>query len=105
MKQNIEYQIIIGCNDSCFKGEYVSDEELSKMIVDYFSRMEINFSLMKLNGGYLYENSDFVFENCVCITIIGSNDEKIIGLAKTLKMYMNQETVLIIKNKLKNETI
>ena len=105
MNQNIEYQIIIGCNDHHTKGEYVSDEELSKTIVDFFTRKEIDFSLLKLTGGYLYKGSGFVFENSVCITIVGSDDRKIVRLAKAFKMYMNQETVLITKNKLQNEMI
>lgn len=105
MDQNVEYQIIIGCNDLHTKSEYVSDEELSKTIVDFFSRNETDFSLSRITGGYLYERNDFVFENSVCITIIGSDDRKIVDLAKAFKMYMNQETVLIIKNKLQNEII
>ena len=105
MNHNIEYQIIIGCNDPHIKHEYVGDEELSKIIVSFFSRKETDFSLLKLTGGYFYKNNDFVFENAVCVTIIGSDDKKIMGLAKAFKMYMNQEAVLIIKNKLDNEIV
>ena len=105
MNKDIEYQIIIGCNDPLIKKEYVGDEELSKTIVSFFKRKEIDFSLFRLTGGYLYESGSFVFENGVCITIIGSDDSKIVSLAKALKMYMNQETVLIFKNKLQNGII
>ena len=105
MNVDTEYQIIIGCNDPYTRGEYVSNEELSKTIVDFFSREETNFSLLRLNGGYLYDNTDFVFENSVCVNIIGSDDSKIVRLAKAIKMYMNQESVLIIKNKLSNKII
>lgn len=105
MKKDVEYQIIVGCNDSFFKTEYVKDHELSDIIVDFFSRQNINFSLLKINGGYLYDNGSFVIENGVCITIIGSSDEKILRLAETLKMFMYQENVLVIKNKLETKII
>lgn len=105
MNQDVEYQIIIGCNDPYLNNEYVNDEELSKTIVNFFLRKETNFSLLRLNGGYSYERGYFVSENGVCVTIIGSDDEKIISLAKAFKMYMNQETVLIVKNKLQKEII
>ena len=105
MNQDVEYQIIVGCNDPYLNNEIVNDEELSKMIVGFFSKKETNFSLLRLNGGYSYESGNFVFENGVCVTIIGSDDEKIISLAKALKMYMYQESVLIVKNKLEKEII
>lgn len=105
MNHDVEYQIIVGCNDPYLNNEFVNDEELSKTIVDFFSKKETNFSLLRLNGGYSYESSNYVFENGVCVTIIGSDDEKIISLAKAFKMYMNQEAVLIVKNKLQKEII
>ena len=105
MNQDVEYQIIVGCNDPYLNNEIVNDEELSKTIVGFFSKKETNFSLLRLNGGYSYESGNFVFENGVCVTIIGSDDEKIISLAKAFKMYMNQEAVLIVKNKLQKEII
>ena len=105
MKNDVEYQIIVGCNDSFLKIEYVKDHELSDIIVNFFSRQNINFSLLRINGGYLYDDGSFVLENGVCITIIGSSDEKILRLAKTLKMFMFQENVLVIKNKLETKII
>ena len=105
MKKDVEYQIIVGCNDSFLKIEYVKDHELSDIIVDFFSRQNVNFSLLKINGGYLYDDGSFVLENGVCITIIGSSDEKILRLAKTFKMFMYQENVLVIKNKVETKII
>lgn len=100
MKQDTEYQIIIGCNDSFSKDEYVKYDELSKIIVDFFRRKEVDFSLLKQDGGYLYNDGSFVLENGVCVTIIGADDTKIINLAKSFKMIMNQDEVLVIKNKI-----
>ena len=105
MEKAIQYQIIVDCNDFFLKTEYVKDHELSDIIVNFFSRQNINFSLLKINGGYLYDDGSFVLENGVCITIIGSSDEKILRLAKTLKMFMFQENVLVIKNKLETKII
>ena len=105
MKKDVEYQIIVGCNDSSLKIEYVKDHELSDIIVNFFSRQNINFSLLKINGGYLYDDGSFVLENGICVAIIGSTDEKILKLAKALKMFMCQENVLVIKSKLDTKII
>ena len=100
MKKDVEYQIIVGCNDTFLKSEYVKDHELSDIFVDFFARYNIDFSLLKINGGYLYNDGSFVIENGICATIIGSTDEKILKLAKIIKMFMCQENVLVIKSKL-----
>lgn len=105
MKKDVEYQIIIGCNDSLIKSEYVKDHELSDIIVDFFARYNIDFSLLKINGGYLYNDGSFVLENGICVTIIGSIDEKILKIAKAFKMFMCQENVLVIKSKLDTKII
>lgn len=105
MKQDIEYQIIVGCNDSFSRDEFVKYDELKKIIVDFFQRKEVDFSLLKQDGGFLYNDGEFVMENGVCVTIIGADDERIMSLAKSLKMFMNQERILVIKNKLETKII
>ena len=105
MKKDVEYQIIVGCNDPFLKSEYVKDHELSDVFVNFFAKYNIDFSLLKINGGYLYNDGSFVIENGICVTIIGSADEKILRLAKIIKMFMCQENVLVIKSKLDTKII
>ena len=105
MKKDVEYQIIVGCNDPFLKSEYVKEYELSDTIVDFFARHNIDFSLLKTSGGYLYNDGSYVLENGICVSIIGSNDEMILTLAKSFKMLMCQENVFVIKNKLETKII
>ncbi len=74
-KKDVEYQIIIGCNDPFLKSEYVKGHELSDTIVDFFARYNIDFSLLKINDGYLYNDGSFVLENGICVSITGSTLE------------------------------
>ena len=47
MNQDVEYQIIVGCNDPYLNNEFVNDEELSKMIVGFFSKKRNQFFFVK----------------------------------------------------------
>ena len=105
MEKDVEYQIIVGCNDSLLRNEFVKDDELSNIVTNFFFRERIDFSLMKISGGYLYSDGSFFLENGVCVTIIGSSDKKILKLANLLKMFMCQDNVLVLKNRLETTVI
>ena len=105
MKPSIEYQIFVGCDDPQIKSAYISDDELTDLISNFFFRKKVDFSLLKSTGGYLYADGEYAIENGVCISIIGAKEEEILKLSKSLSMYMNQEKLLIVKNDLKVEII
>ena len=98
MKENTEYQIYIGCHDLRFKNELVGYEELKELIVKFFKKKEIGFSLYGAKGGYLHTDGTFIVENSLCINIIGSDDLNIKKLASALSMFMNQECTLVVKD-------
>ncbi len=99
MKTSEEYQIFIGCHDAQIDNELVKDHELSDVISNFFTRKEVDFSLLKMVGGYLYNDGTFIFENGVIISIVGAKAKEVVKLGKLLSMYMNQESSLIIRNK------
>ena len=101
MENNIEYQIFIGCTDPQSNSEEINEDELREMVVSFFKRKQIDFSLYSVKGGYLYKTGKYAIENSLCINIIGQEEINIIQLAKSLSMYMNQECSLITKNYLK----
>ena len=101
MKDNTEYQIFIGCHDSQLRGEFVSEDELKEMVVQFFRRKKMDFSMFSAKGGYLHEDGKFISENSICINIIGSDDLDIIKLVKSLSMFMNQECSLVVKDFIK----
>lgn len=97
MKETTEFEIYIGCNDPQAQDEIVSREELEDLVVSFFDRNHIDFSLVQAKGGYLQENGVFVLEDSLCISIIGDPDLDILGLAKGLAMYMNQEKAMVVR--------
>ena len=103
MKENTEYQIYIGCQDSQLRDEIISEDELRAMVVYFFKKKKMDFSVYSAKGGFLYADSSFVYENSLCINIIGSYDLDIIKLAKSLSMFMNQECSLVVKDIIKTE--
>ena len=98
-KEDVEYQLFVGFHDAAFDNEYVEVKELEKIILEFFKRENVDFTLLKSEGGYLYNDNQFVIENSLCINIIGAREEEMIRLAKSLSMFMNQESVLLVRSK------
>lgn len=103
MRDNVEYQIFIGCNDVSLHDDVVNMETLSEMVVHFFTRKKIDFSLVPAKGGFLHENGWYDVEDTLCINIIGSPEVDIISLGKSLSMFMNQQCVLLVKNHLQTQ--
>lgn len=100
MRESIEYQIFIGCNDSQVYEQIVEEQELKEIVASFFARNKVDFTVMNVKGGYLHKNGTFVYEDTMCITILGNPTLDIARLARNLSMFMNQETVLIIRKSL-----
>lgn len=103
MKENVEYKIFIGCSDSQVRDEIIPEQELREMVVQFFERYEIDFSMLSAKGGYLHEDGRFMIEDTLIVDIIGAGDLDIIRLANGLSMFMNQECSLIVRHALKTE--
>lgn len=103
MRDNVEYQIYIGCKDACLHDEVVSIDALTEMVVRFFAAREMDFSLVPAKGGFLHENGWYDVEDTLCINIIGSSDVDMIKMGKSLSMFMNQKCVLILKNNLQTK--
>ena len=103
MRNSVEYQIYIGCKDVSLHGEFVTRETLTQMVVRFFTDRQIDFSLVPAKGGFLHDDGWYSVEDTLCINIIGSSEDDIIKLGKSIKMIMNQECVLIVKNDLQTE--
>lgn len=103
MKENTEYQIYIGCQDSRFKSELVGADELKELVVKFFKKKEIGFSMYIAKGGYLHSDGTFITEDSLCINLIGTSDLDIKKLARSLSMFMNQECTLVVKDIIRSQ--
>ena len=97
-KQDQEYQLFIGFHDYATNDEFVKVNELENVVINFFKRENVDFTLLKNEGGYLYNNKQFVMEHSLCVNIIGASEEEMVRLAKSLSMYMNQESVLLVRS-------
>ena len=103
MNENTEYQIYIGCRDPQLDEELVNRDELKETITQFFEFQKISFSTYDAKGGYLHDNGEFIYEDSICINLIGAQDFDIIKFAKSLSMFMNQECSLVVKETVKSE--
>lgn len=101
MEESYEYQIYIGCKDPQLREELIKEHELREMVSRFFESRKLDFSLLSLKGGYLYEDGWYDTEDTVCISIVGDTGLDIIKIAKSLSAYMNQKCFLIVRNPLK----
>lgn len=98
MDNVVEYQIYIGCHDSHSRHELVKEHDLREMVVSFFRRKKIDFSVLSAKGGYLHTDGSFVTEDSLCIDIVDASEIDIVSLAHSLSMYMDQECVLVTRS-------
>ena len=103
MNECYEYQIMIGCGDSQTHSEIVDRDQLKEILIGFFRKNRIDFSIIDATGGFLHSDGRFITENTMCVNIVGDPGINLIRLSKTLSTLMNQESVLIIRNKVNQE--
>lgn len=83
------------------------DEEkvdLKKLIAEYFESERISYSIVDLVGGYVFDNSSYIIEDSLRITVIGNySDSDIKAFADEIKSVYNQESVLVDINQIEIE--
>lgn len=97
-----EYELFVGLHDAMINDELIKEKELEEMIIGFFEKQKVDFTIFKCEGGYLYDDKNFVLENSLCINIIGVSENNMIHLAKAVSMFMNQESVLLVRTKIKS---
>jgi len=73
------------------------EEELTNVVSSFFEKQQIDFSIVHGEGGFLYEDGDYVIERTMIITIIGKQNLDIMKLSEALSMFMNQECLMITR--------
>ncbi len=101
MDDNVEYQIFVGCTDSETRDEIVGQQELGELVTQFMSRNQVDFSMLSVKGGYLHEDGEYLTEDTICVNIVGASEREIVRLARSLSMFMNQETAMVVRHSLK----
>lgn len=93
------YVICVGLND-CVTDEQTFETEKYIKIIEYVCKNnDIAFSLEIMRGGYVYTNGTFARENSLGITLINASKEQADMVGEELCALFNQESVLILHDK------
>lgn len=95
----IEYQIYLGCNDRYLHKQLYSNILIKQRIKEALNNVYNidSFTMQRVEGVYKLES-----EATFLITILDSQniDSKIKGVSRYLKVYFNQESVLVTKKQI-----
>ncbi len=90
-----EYNIYVGLNDQFKKEQIFGTEKYISILRKVCKSYQVAFSFDIINGGYLYDNGDYVEETSLHITLLDQTKETVNEIAKDLCTFFNQESVMI----------
>lgn len=93
------YKIYIGMNDKDKLQQLITTEDFISIVRGICEEYEIAFSMDEQVGGYMMANGIFITERSLILSISGFNEDQIMQLAETLKVVLNQETILVTMEK------
>ena len=100
-----QYDIVIGFKDQNVKKEIITPYEVIKIIEPFLCKNTIHFSIIQTHGAYSYSNTELVFERSIILRLIDCNPKIVKMMAKSLKMYLNQEKVDVSDKEIEVEYI
>lgn len=89
------YRIYIGMNDKDELQQLCSTEDFINIVKGICEDYRIAFSMNEQIGGYMMANGTFITERSLVLSISGFNESQILQLVETLKVVLNQETILV----------
>lgn len=94
------YRIFLGFTDRFTMKQEMDPHFIASEIADYLSETETGFSFKKIGGGYVTENNITVNENSLEITLIDFSDGAAEKLSEKIKVFLNQERVLMTHDRI-----
>lgn len=90
-----EVKIYVGLNDKDTKEQKFSSDKYIRVLKEVCYNYKTPFSFALHEGGYFYENGDYVQENTIVISFIDIEMDVANEIAKDLCVFFNQESVLV----------
>lgn len=90
-----EYNIYVGLSDQIKKEQLFGTEKYVSILRKVCKSYKVAFSFDIINGGYVYDNGDFIEETSLHITLLDQTKETVNEIAKDLCTFFNQESVMI----------
>ncbi len=105
MEKKEVYEIYMGFNDVSTNKEIVTPGEVIEIIEKYVSKKGQGFSIIRTRGAYSHLVGTMTFENSLILRMIGWDGQDAEVLARALKMYLNQESMIINRREVEVEYI
>lgn len=99
-RQCRQIDIIIGLNDASGKTQLISSDEMLGLIDGFFSKEETAYSALSVAGGYTNYRGEYYNEDGIELIFIDPDEDRVLKLASALKMYLDQESVLVQKKEI-----
>ena len=85
----------MGFSDLSTREEIVSPDEIIGIIEKLGIKKQQGFSIIRAKGAYSHLIGEMTFENSIILRMIGWSEEDAAAVARSLKMYLNQESVIV----------
>lgn len=102
MKKITRYTVSIGLNDKDSKKQEVTTEEAKNIINNSLKASGCDATLTEVNGVYTHQNGERVTERSYNAEILFCSKKQVFSFADMVKKALNQETVIIKKDKIKS---
>ncbi len=90
------YIIYVGLNDGDSRRQEFETERLKRVLYNVCKNYSVSFSVADMAGGYFLDNGQFIQENSMQISLIGSTREITEEISADICAFFNQESVLIV---------
>ena len=98
-KEDYIYTVYIGMNDKDSYEQLIDTDVITNIIRNVCKGYRVSFSACMQQGGYIGNDGVYVQEKSVALKIIGPSEKDINEIAADLCCFLNQEAVLIEKQK------
>lgn len=96
----IKYNIYVGLNDKDSKKQEVATRQAKKEVIKILNNNNINgLTLYKVTGVFKHENGQVVFEKSLKVELLEVKEKEVLKSINELKKALNQECILLEKEK------
>lgn len=97
----IIYELTVGFNDKQTKTQLLTDRQIINKIESILKKQTNGYSIKKTIGGYKHSNGYFIKEKSASIELAYIDKKTVKNIMDSLKIELNQESILFQKKKIK----
>ena len=91
----VKSTIYVGLNDAVTGVQKYDTEKYIEVMHYVFRHYHVPFSYHQVTGGFFHEDGRFTRENTLVITLIDTDGDTVMEIAKDLCAFFHQESVLV----------